>query len=110
VGGKAQGGPRLGGEIRVVHGVAAGLEPVAEVPHASEKNRDPGLVGPDVGRFLGHLGHPHAVPRGLEPVEGGAPLVELVTEHEDKMARHGSLGRERSGRSRADSCYRPPPD
>ena len=45
-----------------------------------------------MGRFLGHLGHPHRVVRGVEAVERGGVQVELVAQHEDQVAQfsHGA--------------------
>ena len=62
-------GPRRGRELGVVHRDALGQKPVAEVTHRGQKDRDPGFVRPDVGRFLGHLGHPDAVAGLVKPVE-----------------------------------------
>jgi hypothetical protein len=59
------------------------------VPHGREEDGDPGLVRPDVGRFLGHLGHPDGVAVAVKPVEGGALWVELVAEHKYETAVHG---------------------
>jgi hypothetical protein len=37
-----------------------------------------------VGRFLGHLGHPHSILRGVEAIEGRGIQVKLIAQHQDQ--------------------------
>ncbi len=39
-----------------------------------------------MGGFLGHLGHPHRVVRGVEAIKGGRVQVELVAQNEHQAA------------------------
>jgi hypothetical protein len=39
-----------------------------------------------MGRFFGHLGHPDCIALGIESVEAGSLVVQLVTEHHDQVA------------------------
>ena len=77
-------------ELPVVDADPPLAEPLAEMPHRGEKDRDPGLVGPDMLRLLGHLRHPHRIDRGIKAIKGSGCLIELITEHEEKVAGHGA--------------------
>ena len=90
--------PRGGGERGVVDVDPLGDEFVAEVAHGGEKQRDPGLVAPDVLALVGHLRHPHPVAGPVEAVEGRRATVELVAEDEDEGSHGGRPDRGGGGR------------
>ena len=73
-------------EASVVQRPLRGVQGLREVAHRSEEKRDALLAGPDVGRLLLHLGHPHRVARGVEAIEGRRVQVELVAQHEHQGA------------------------
>ena len=76
--------PRLAGvvEPRVVQRPAGGAQGQREVAHRGQEHHRARLARPHVRRFLGHLGHPDRVARGIEAVERGGVEVELVAQHE----------------------------
>ena len=74
-------------QSHVVQRPAGGAQRFCEVPHRREEQRDALFARPNVGRFFGHLGHPHRVSRGVEIIECGGVDVELVAEHDDEIAR-----------------------
>jgi hypothetical protein len=63
-----------------------------EVAHRREEHRDARFARPHVGRFLGHLGHPHGVAVGIETIEGRGVQIELVAEYQNQVAQrsHGA--------------------
>lgn len=56
------------------------------MPHRAEKESDPRLVRPDVGRLLCHLGHPDEILCRIEVVEKGRVTVELIAEDDREGA------------------------
>ena len=54
--------------------------------HGSEKQDQPFLVTPHMGRFGLVFCHPDRIPRRVESIERGQCLVELVAQHENEIA------------------------
>ena len=73
-------------EPTVMHHDAVVDEPLREVAHRGQEDRDARLGGPDVGRLLGDLGHPDGIARWIEAFEGGGVAVELIAENDDEVA------------------------
>jgi hypothetical protein len=59
----------------VVYGVALLAQPVAEVAHRAQENRNPRLVAPHMGRLFGDFRHPDGVAGGVKPVQRGGTAV-----------------------------------
>ncbi len=79
------------GVVRVVQrGVgdayAAMPQPGCEVPHAGQHQHDLLLVVSDIGALVAHLGHQHHVADGIDVVEGGKPVGQLVAQHQAQHA------------------------
>jgi hypothetical protein len=69
--------PPLCGVVQrvVVYGVALLAQPVAEVAHRAQENRNPRLVAPHMGRLFGDFRHPHRVAGGVEALQRGGAAV-----------------------------------
>ena len=70
---------------RVVQRPAGVAQRLREVAHGGQEHHRARLARPDVRRFLGHLGHPDRILRGVETVEGGGLQVELVAQHDHQV-------------------------
>jgi hypothetical protein len=74
-------------EFETAQGPPAPAQQRCKVPHRRKKQGDALLGRPDMGRFFGDLGHEDAVAPEIETIECRGIGVELVTAHEQQLAR-----------------------
>ncbi len=82
----------------VMRRATSGFQVQREVPHRREEQGRTRFARPDVGRFIGHLGHPDGIAPHIETIERGGTEVQLVPQHDDQVAQLSHLQPGRDGR------------
>ena len=92
---------------RVMQRTPSGAQRLREVAHGGKEHHRARLARPDVRGFLGHLGHPDGIARGVEPVERRGVQVELVAQHDDQVAQLTHVQPWCAGRRLSSTSLRP---